>query len=318
MRILARILLWLGGGAALAFALAFYLLYAPAPSEPRLSARPVPGTIEVGTEKRQYLLFAPARRAAAPALLVVFHGRMGSPARIRAETGYGFDRLADRDGFVIAYPQGFEGRWNDCRKRSYDAARRGIDDLAFFDALVERLHRELGVDPARVFVAGVSNGGQFVYRLALERPQAIAGAAVFAAGLPTPDDNICTPRGPPPPIMIVNGTADPITPYRGGMVSLFGFADLGTVLSTHDSARYFAGAGPGPVTLRIPPRARGDRSWVERSIWRRGGRNAVMLLSVHGGGHVVPQGVYRPQSLLGPVTSAIDGPAEAWGFFRSR
>jgi polyhydroxybutyrate depolymerase len=41
-----------------------------------------------------------------------------------------------------------------------------------------------------------------------------------------------------------------------------------------------------------------------------------VLMAVHGGGHVVPQPVYRPRRLLGGVTSAIDGPAEAWSFFR--
>jgi polyhydroxybutyrate depolymerase len=310
----ARILAWVAGAVLLLLGLTFYLLYAPTPPEPRLSARHQSGTIRVGALEREYLVFAPARRTAAPALLVVFHGRMGSPARIRVETGYGFDRLADRNGFVVAYPQGVDGRWNDCRAGD-DPARRSIDDLAFFEALVERLSRELGVDPKRVFVAGASNGGQFVYRLALERPRAIAGAAVFVAGLPTRDSNICTPKGPPPPIMIVNGTADPITPYEGGMVSLFGFKDLGTVLSAHDSALYFAGPGPGPATARIRARARGDRTWVERSDWRRPGHD-VVLLSVNGGGHVVPQAAYRPQRLLGRATSAIDGPTEAWEFFR--
>lgn len=318
MRRAARVLLGLGGGAALLLFLAFYLLYAPAPPAPELSARPVPGSIKVGALERRYLLYAPRRRTAAPALLILFHGRMGSPATIRAETGYGFDLLADRDGFVVAYPQGVEGRWNDCRRAGDDPARRGIDDLAFFEALVERLRGELGVDPARVFVAGVSNGGQLVYRLALERPQAIAGAAVFAAGLPARGNNLCTRRGPPPPMMIVNGTSDPINPYEGGTASLFGFVDLGTILSTPESARYFAGAGPAPAIVRIPPKARGDRTWVERSVWRRGGGREVVLLAVHGGGHVVPQAAYRPRRLLGRTTSAIDGPTEVWAFFKGR
>lgn len=317
MRKAARILAWAGVVLALLFAAAVYLLYAPAPPRPELSARPVARSIEVGGLRRDYLLFAPARRAPAPPLLVVFHGRLGSPATIRTESGYGFDRLAERDGFVVAYPQGIDGRWTSCRRSDNDPARRGVDDVAFFDALVERLRRELGVDPARVFVAGVSNGGQFVYRLALERPRTVAGAAVFAAALPTGGDNLCVPRGPPPPMMIVDGTDDPISPYQGGMVSLFGFSNLGIVLSATDTARYFAGPGPGPEIAHLAPRSRGDRTWAERAVWRRPGRN-VVLVTVHGGGHVVPQAAYRPPRLLGRVTSAIDGPAEAWEFFRRR
>jgi polyhydroxybutyrate depolymerase len=316
----ARILAWTGGVLALLIALAVYLLYAPAPPEPALSSRPEARTIKVGMRERHYLIYAPARRAPSPALLVVFHGSLGSPAAIRRDTGFGFDRLADRDGFIVAYPQGHEGNWNDCRKAAdYPARRLGVDDIGFFEALVSRLQREHGIDPARIFVAGYSNGGHFVFRLALERPRRIAGGAVFAANLPTDGNNGCTVRGIPPPILLVNGTHDPINPYRGGAVTLFGFGNRGNVRSARESAAWFARAAgaAGPATVRIPPRARGDPTWVERSAWRTG-KNEVVLLSVHGGGHVIPQAAYRPQRLLGGVTSAIDGPAAAWDFFRRR
>jgi polyhydroxybutyrate depolymerase len=312
-------LLWAVGILALLLGLAVYLLYAPAPAEPALSAQPRTGTIRVGNRERSYLVYAPARRTGSPPLLVVFHGSMGSPATIRVETGYGFDRLADREGLVVAYPQGFEGHWNDCRKAAdYPARRLGIDDVGFFEALVTRLRREHKVDPARIFVAGLSNGGHFVFRLALERPHKIAGAAVFGANLPTPDNNDCRVNGPPPPIMLVNGTDDPINPHQGGIVTLFGFGNRGTVLSAEQSAGFFAGPGHAdrPVADRIEPKEAGDPTWVERSVWRTPGRSEVVLMSVHGGGHVVPQPAYRPRRLLGRATTAIDGPEEAWRFFR--
>lgn len=318
MRKAARILAWTAAVLALILALAFYLLYAPAPPEPVLSARPQSGTIRVGGREREYLLYAPARRLPAPALLVVFHGSMGSPAAIRHQSGFGFDRLADREGFLVAYPQGHEGHWNDCRRKAdYPARRLGIDDVGFFEALVERLRRERGIDPRRVFVAGLSNGGHFVFRLALERPGLIAGAAVFGANLPTEDNNDCARRGPPPPIMLVNGTSDPINPYQGGAVTLFGFGNRGTVRSAGESALYFARAAGaiGPSTDRIPPKGSADPTWVERSVWRTGKRE-VVLLSVHGGGHVIPQSAYRPPRLLGAATTSIDGPSAAWAFFR--
>ena len=318
MRKAVRLSLWILAGLAMVLALLFYLLHAPAPPEPELSARPLTETIKVGERERSYLLYAPAKPAAAPALLVVFHGSMGSSQNIRVASGYQFDRLADRDGFIVAYPQGHGGHWNDCRRKAdYDARRLDIDDARFFEALVARLRRERKVDPARIFVAGLSNGGHFVFRLALERPDLIAGAAVFGANLPTPDNNVCTARGPPPPIMLVNGTDDPINPYEGGKVTLFGFGDRGTVLSARESAAYFAGSAgaAGPAIGRVAARA-GDGTWVERAVWRAPGKSEVMLLSVHGGGHVVPQAAYRPPRLLGTATTAIDGPSEAWDFFR--
>jgi polyhydroxybutyrate depolymerase len=318
MRRARRVLAWVGAGLALLLGLAVYLLYAPAPPEPKLSARPSKHVLQIGGRQRPYLLYTPADLAPSPPLLVVFHGSMGNPAGIRVATGYGLERLADRHGFILAYPQGHDGHWNDCRKAADYAARRlGIDDVGFFEALVDRLRRERGVDPARVFVAGLSNGGHFAFRLALERPERIAGAAVFAASLPTPDNNDCRPLGPPPPLLLVNGTSDPINPFQGGTVTLFGFGNRGSVLSARDTARHFAGPQAGaPVTDRLSPRARGDGTWAERSVWRSPGRSEVALLAIHGGGHIVPQPAHRPPRLLGRATSAIDGPEEAWAFFR--
>src|ERR1700730_535279 len=47
------------------------------------------------------------------------------------------------------------------------------------------------------------------------------------------------PADKPIPVMIVNGIADPINPYRGGMGNLGG-AKLGNVLSSEDTAKYWA------------------------------------------------------------------------------
>lgn len=318
MKRLLRILVWIVGILSVLFAVAVFLLYAPQPPEPTLSGRKVHQEIRVGALDRSYLLYAPARTQPAPPLLVMFHGSMGSPGEMRVHTGYGFDRLADRDGFLVVYPQGYQGNWNDCRRAAdYPARRLGIDDVALFEVLVERLHRERNIDLGRVFVAGVSNGGSFVLRLALERPDRIAGAAVFAASLPTEANNVCAPRGTPPPILFVNGTRDPINPFDGGEVALFGFASRGEVRSAEGSVRWFAAreGARGPVTRRIDPADPSDRTWVERRLWR-GPRGEVELLTVVGGGHVVPQRAYRPPRLLGRVTGAIDGPAEAWDFFR--
>src|SRR5687767_15254331 len=112
MRKMLRLLAWLGAAALLLLALAAYFLYAPAPPEPALSARPEMRTLEVSGRTREYLVYAPARRPPAPALVVAFHGSMGSPGAMRIASGYGFDRLADRHGFVVAYPQGHDGNWN--------------------------------------------------------------------------------------------------------------------------------------------------------------------------------------------------------------
>jgi len=53
--------------------------------------------------------------------------------------------VADREGFVVAYPDAIDGRWN------YGARPdEKIDDLGFIDALVERLVVRGIADPARI------------------------------------------------------------------------------------------------------------------------------------------------------------------------
>lgn len=321
MKIIGRILI--GGALLLAVlgGLGAFLLYTPTPAEPALQGEFQDRSLKVGDLERSFVIYSPARVPPKPALLVVFHGSMGSPEQIRIQSGFEFDRLAEADGFIVAYPQGYEGYWNDCRTAAdYSARRLAIDDVGFFEAMIADLQETHGIDPDRVYVVGASAGGHMVYRLALERPQRVAGAAVFAANLPKPENLDCAQEGVPPPIMIVNGTRDPINPYQGGDVTLFGMDSRGSVQSAAASAAFFARArgseGPHVDTLGSGGFLRAGP--VERTVWRDDkGRADVVLLSVIGGGHVIPQPVYRPRPLLGRSTGAINGPSEAWSFFDS-
>jgi polyhydroxybutyrate depolymerase len=276
-------------------------------------------TIEVGGHERSYLLYVPRNLAAHPPLLIVFHGSDGDGASVRRATGDEFDRLADAHGFLVAYPDGYRGNWNDCRKKaSYPARTENIDDEGFVSALAAREVMAHGADPAHVFAVGHSNGAQMALRLALERPKEIAGAAIISASLPTPDNMACTPSDSPIPVLIMNGTDDPLNPYAGGEVTLFGFASRGTVLSTQTTADYFAkrnGDTGAPEISRLEHRDPKDPTWVEKSLWSAPGKRSVVLYTVHGGGHVVPQPVFSYPRLLGRQTEDVDAPAVIWDFF---
>ena len=91
-----------------------YFVYSPAPEVPRLSGALTKGTIEVAGLKRTYLMYVPRELAKGAALVVAIHGSDENGAQLRIETGYGFDRLADENGFAVVYPNGYEGYWNGC------------------------------------------------------------------------------------------------------------------------------------------------------------------------------------------------------------
>lgn len=92
-------------------------------------------TIPHGGRERTYRLYVPERGAddgSARPLVIALHGGGGdgkSFARVRRG---GFHRLADRHGFLVAYPDAVEGHWNDGRgDRSRVSHREDVDDSAF-------------------------------------------------------------------------------------------------------------------------------------------------------------------------------------------
>lgn len=297
-----------------------YFVYTPEPVKPRLSSVEQHAVIRVGDLDRTYTFYVPARLAKQPPLLFVFHGSAQDSAGIRKLTGYEFDRLADAAGFIVVYPDGFKHNWNDCRKAaSYPARAQNIDDKGLVRVLIGRFKQEYGIDPARVFATGWSNGGHMSFRLALEMPDEIAGVAIISASLPTPENMGCTECKEPVPVLIMNGTGDPLNPYGGGQVSFLGLGNRGTVLSSSDTARYFAGlAGYGQApteTVTLPHRVPSDPTSVRKDAWRADGKPEIVLYSVVNGGHQIPQPVYRPSRLLGKTTADVNAPAEIWSFF---
>jgi polyhydroxybutyrate depolymerase len=320
MKKLRSFLVALGALAMLALGAYVYLIYTPKPERPNLSAVIQNATIRIGNLDRSYLYYVPAHIANKAPIVFVLHGSLQDPEAMRRFTGYEFDRLADIGRFIVVYPAGFKRNWNDCRKAAtYPAKAQNIDDKGLIHALIARFQKKFGADANRVFVTGYSNGAHLAYRLALELPDEIAAIAAISANLPTPDNSDCIPSGKPMAVLIVNGTKDPMNPYTGGRVSLFGFGNRGTVLSSIESARYFARLAEYPdaptESITLSRQSQSDPTSVKRDSWRARGRPEIGLYSIVGGGHLIPQPRFRPPRLFGKSTSDLNAPAEIWSFF---
>ena len=274
-------------------------------------------SIDVGRHVRTYALYTPAMTPPSPAVLLVLHGNPGDGALIRGLTGKAVERLADRHGFLVVYPDGFERGWNGCREGApYAANVQGIDDVAFLRALVDRLEAERGVDPSRVWTFGFSNGGHMAIRLALEAPDEFPAVAVVAASLPTADALDCNPSGRPASVLIVNGTADPINPFDGGEVRTESAGRIGVVRSSRESALYFAElieAPNEPETKILLSDSRGEPV-VERARWHGEEGREVVLVTVHGGDHSIPGSSTPSSEEAGAVE--LDAALAAVEFFR--
>ena len=288
--------------------------------EPALAGELISGSLEHGGRTRTWHAYLPKQRAPAPALVLVMHGSAGDWAQARGGYAYEFDVLAERDGFVPIYPDGFEQHWNDCRKAApYAANTLDVDDVGFLRALVERFASEHGADRTRVFATGISNGGQMALRLALEAPDLVRAVAPVVASLPAERNMDCRPAGRPVATLLMNGTADPMNPWAGGDAALYGLiGNRGAVLSSEESIDYFrdiAGYTGAPHTELLPDTDPDDGSRVEVRRWDAPGRKPVALYAVLNGGHNAPHPALAVPRLLGPTNHDISAAAEIWRFF---
>lgn len=303
---------------ALVVALFAYFVYTPAPELPQLSGKLTRSSIEVAGMNRTYTSYVPERPVKGAPLVVVMHGSGEGGARMRIETGYGFDRLADQHGFVVVYPNAFEGYWDVCNVVG-DVGANGlhIDDVGFLTQMVDKLVTEIGVDPNRVFAVGSSRGGFMAMRLALEAPARFRAVAAVSANMQTPDNFKCKPTGQgTSSVMIMNGTDDPLVPFDGGEVSLFGlFYKNGKVRSSRASGQYFAdlnsvAGAPDTHETQLAEAVR-----IEQFLWHNDANVEVELVAIHGAGHGMPQPYRRRPRLLGPSPAAPNGPEMIWEFF---
>jgi polyhydroxybutyrate depolymerase len=265
-----------------------------------------PRSLAINGDTRQYYLHLPPgwRRDHPAPLVLVFHAGAGRARDIAPHTG--FSRIADREGFVVVYPQGLRGRWNDGR----GFATATHDDVGFVRALLDTLGRELGVDSKRVYATGISNGAMFAYRLACDLPGSFAAVAPVAGALPAELVPGCT-HAAPLSVLAFQGTADPLMPYLGGG------AGQRRVLSAERSLGFWAtlaGCTGTPVTTDEPDRV-ADGTRVRHTTWlgcREGW--SVELYTIEGGGHTWPGGPEAGRR-VGRVTREIDATPTIWGFF---
>lgn len=174
-------------------------------------------TLLFGGRFRSYRVHVPSRvdKDSRVALVIVLHGGGGNAANAQQMTL--FNRKADQKGFIVVYPNGtgiMHNRlltWNAGNCCGY-AFNQEIDDVGFIRAVIARLKEEYAIDPGRVFVTGISNGGKLAYRLACELSGQIAAIAPVAGSQDVPE---CRAEYPVS-VIIFHGTADKHVLYEGG------------------------------------------------------------------------------------------------------
>jgi polyhydroxybutyrate depolymerase len=291
-------------------ALALVLIQDAAPALAQSGPANLARSIRVGGISRSYLLHVPPSldRSRPAALVLVLHGAGGRGAGFAGHTG--FSQLADEQGFIAVYPDGFRRRWNDGR-----SSGPSQDDVGFIRSLLDSLKTELAIDTRRIYATGISNGAMFSYRLACDLPGVFAAIAPVAGALPAELAPRCS-QAEPVAIAAFQGTADRFVSYAGGAVA----RQRGRVLSAEETMAFWAGVDGcslNAMTALEPDRAMGDGTRVRRSEYPgcMHGRELV-LYTIEGGGHTWPGGPSVARLVVGRVSRDIDATSTIWDFFQ--
>ena len=281
---------------------------------------PVYRTIEHDGATRSFTLHVPSDVKPSAPLVMVMHGYMGSAGEIMDYSG--FNAIADREGFIVAYPEGTRDQFGyRFFNVGYDHhATSTVDDLGFVSVLTSNLQQQLNVTPSRTFMVGMSNGGDMAHFMACTNSKLYGAMASVTGVLMKHIHDDCTPAKPLP-LLQIHGTDDAISYFGGDMENKAGY---GAYLGAPETVQFWTeanGLTKKEITF-VDDRDQEDDTAVRfERFFSPNSRNEVWFYSVQGGGHRWPmENLTKQQELqalefYGLTNRDISASHEVWGFF---
>lgn len=266
--------------------------------------------------QREYLLYVPKSLPAGRAvpLVLFFHGGGGHMAQ--AARSYGWRETAEREAFVVAFPNGYSrfpgGRfasWN-AGACCGDARDKQIDDMVFVQAVITDIQQQLPINPQRIFATGMSNGGMLAHRLACD----MAGTFRAIAAVAGTDNSLSCQPARPVSVLHIHALDDSHVLFAGG-AGKDAFRDTGKITEFRSVPDTIKGwqqrlqLSGAPQRVLNTPGAYAD-------LWQSDdGHTQLKLLVTSTGGHSWPGG--KAQRGKTP-SKAIDANTLIWQFFNSQ
>ena len=263
------------------------------------------GRIISSGETRRYLLHVPENidPSQPVPLVITIHGFAQWPAN-QANVSQ-WNPIADREGFIVVYPSGtdFPKRWQAFPQQS----KADSKDVVFISDLIDSLSAQYNIDPSRIYVNGLSNGGGMTFLLGCELADRIAATGSVGGAFMLPMEE-CTPSRPVP-LIAFHGTADPIVPFHGGPSGGFDlpFPDIPEWMNARAALN-------GCSTIPDPLPASGEVSGIRYTGCLEDAE--VVFYTIEGGGHTWPGGNPLPESITGPTNQDISASETMWQFFQ--
>ena len=279
--------------------------------------------IEINGFRRTYLVHVPTGYTPdiPLPLVVVIHGAFDTAQGMEQVSG--FSLLADREGFIVLYPNGmgilgFLQHWNAghcCGKAADDQ----VDDVGFVAATIEDVCSRLRVDRDRIYMVGFSNGGMLAYRFAAERGDLLAAVAPMAASIGgRPSQDLPEWRIPEPvqPVSMIpmHGLLDDDVPYEGGISRHRG--GTRTYWSVEQSVEFWVAANG----CKSPPVIQNlyDGKVVLKDWKNCTNKTEVSLHLINGWGHVWPGSSFTAALAADDPFQHFDAAEVLWAFFKSQ
>ena len=271
---------------------------------------------------RYYRAYLPASYTGASPWPVVLtlHGGGGNALGFVSFTQ--MNMVADTANFIAVYPQGTQVGSNCCSWAAgigSPADTSGIDDIDFFNKLIDTLTAQLNIDTNRIYSTGLSQGGFMSHRLACELNNRIAAVAPLCSNLDSLQMRSCNPARPVS-VFVINGTSDLKVPYNGATIVNNGYPL--TFFPTDTLMQFWAkknGCSDIPISQNLPNTNLTDNSTITKFIFNNCSCNVqTVLYRVNGGGHTWPGVENKIYELIaGETNEDVHASVEIWNFLKN-
>jgi poly(hydroxyalkanoate) depolymerase family esterase len=238
--------------------------------------------------------YVPERRCASAPLVVVLHGCTQDAAGY--DHGSGWSQLADEQGFALLYPEQQRANNANLCFNWFNVAdsQRDSGEALSIRQMVSAMVSAYGLDPARVYVTGLSAGGAMASVMLATYPDVFAGGAIIAGlpygtatSVPEAFDRMRAHGGPPPAAL--GALVAAASNYRGPWPTISVWhGDNDSIVSSANAAliveqwRALHGAAGQPTAIE-------DVDGHPRRIWHDGnGREVIEEYRISGLGHGTP------------------------------
>lgn len=238
--------------------------------------------------------YIPDLGQASSALVVVLHGCTQDAAGY--DHGSGWSRLADEQGFALLYPEQQRSNNANLCFNWFNAGdtQRDAGEALSIRQMVAAMVAEHGIDPARIFVTGLSAGGAMASVMLATYPELFAGGAIIAGlpygtatSIPEAFDRMRAHGGPP--AAALGKLVAAASPHKGPWPTISVWHGDSDATVSHENSALIVEQWRAIHGLEHRPSAVDEDDGYLRRVWRdANGRDVIEEYRIAGLGHGTP------------------------------